>query len=113
MVANLPNWIDDKDAAMAAAWRRARRRVRMQRGWYIHALVYLIVIGSLWLAWAVGASGRYTWPLPPTLGWGLGLAIHGIVAFLAGSQRAADWERRQVEAALRAEGVEPPSGYGR
>ncbi len=113
MAADFPTWIDAKDPATVAAWRRARRRVRLQRGWYIHALVYVIVIGGLWLGWAVSASSRFAWPLPPTLGWGRGLAIHGIVVFLAGSQRAADWERRQVEAALRAEGIEPPAVHGR
>ena len=62
-----------------AAYRRARRRVRMLRGWYIHALVYACVIAGLWLVYAASGQARYPWPLPATLGWGLGLAIHGLV----------------------------------
>src|SRR5690606_26207665 len=65
-----------------AAYHRARRRVRMLRGWYLHALVYACVIAGLWLVYAASGQGRYPWPLPATLGWGLGLGIHGMVVWL-------------------------------
>ena len=92
------------DIAHTEAWRRARRRVRMQRGWFIHATVYAIVIGSMWFAWASGLHApRFAWPLPPTLGWGLGLAIHGLVVLARSSGFANDWERRRVEAYVREE----------
>jgi hypothetical protein len=80
------------------AYRAARRRVRMVHGWYIHALVYACVIGGLWLIY--GFSGhvpRFRWPLAPTLGWGLGLAIHGIVVWLNTSRKARQWESRKIE----------------
>ena len=53
------------DARYVEALRRARRRVRMQRGWFLHATVYAIVITGLWVAWAFGMA-RFPWPLPPT-----------------------------------------------
>lgn len=59
--------------------RTARRRAGMKMGWFIHAGVYLAV--NLLLAALSAASGR-NWAVFPALGWGLGLAIHGVVVFL-------------------------------
>jgi hypothetical protein len=60
----------------------ASRRVTARLGWYTHAAVYVCVIGGLALlgAW----QGRY-WPITPALGWGLGLALHGLRVFAAGA----------------------------
>jgi hypothetical protein len=59
--------------------RTARRRAALKFGWFIHAGVYLAV--NLMLA-ALAAAGERNWAIYPALGWGLGLAIHGIVVFL-------------------------------
>jgi hypothetical protein len=59
--------------------RRARRRAGMKMGWFIHAAVYVVVI-SLLAALCVATGQR--WAIFPALGWGLGLAIHGIVTFI-------------------------------
>lgn len=83
-------------AAHEAAYRRARRKVRLLRGWQIHALVYVCVIALLWLIYATTGHARFPWPLPATLGWGLGLAIHGLVVWLATSRRGRDWEERKI-----------------
>ncbi len=80
-----------------AAYRRARHKVRMLRGWYVHALVYACVIGGLWVIYAVSGQSRFPWPLPAMLGWGLGLAIHGVVVWLGTSRRGSDWEARKIE----------------
>jgi hypothetical protein len=84
-----------------AAYRHARRRVRLLQAWYIHALVYVCVIGMLWLVYGFVSQSRFPWPLPPTLGWGLGLAIHGLVVWLGTSRRSRDWEARKIEQYLR------------
>ncbi len=60
---------------------RARRRVGMKMGFYTHALVYGLV--NLGLFAISSVSGRGNWHVWPLLGWGLGLAIHGIVTFIA------------------------------
>lgn len=92
-----------------AAYRQARRRVRMLQGWYIHALVYACVIGVLWLIYlSTGQGSRFAWPLPATLGWGLGLAIHGLVVWLGASRRARDWEARKIAEYLDADAQSPP-----
>lgn len=60
---------------------RARRRVGMKLGFYTHALVYVLV--NLGLAVIAQAGGSLRWNLWPLAGWGLGLAIHGVVTFIA------------------------------
>jgi hypothetical protein len=60
--------------------RLARRRAGVKLGFYIHALVYILV--NVLLAFLSGMSGRH-WAVFPALGWGLGLMIHGLVVFLA------------------------------
>jgi len=62
--------------------RLARRRAGAKLGWYIHAAVYLIVMSGLA---ALSAWQGRPWAVFPALGWGLGLAIHGAVVWLAGA----------------------------
>ncbi|MBP6406806.1 MAG: 2TM domain-containing protein [Ramlibacter sp.] len=59
--------------------RLARRRANAKLGWYIHAGVYIAV--NLLLALLSAMSDRH-WAVFPALGWGLGLAIHGVVVFV-------------------------------
>ena len=59
--------------------RLARRRAGAKLGWYIHAGVYIAV--NLLLALLSAMSDRH-WGVFPALGWGIGLAIHGVVVFL-------------------------------
>lgn len=76
--------------------REARRRAGMKMGWFVHAGVYVSV--NLLLAGLAALSGR-NWAIYPALGWGLGLAIHGLVVLLAGGnvmQRMIERERRQL-----------------
>jgi hypothetical protein len=59
--------------------RQARRRAGAKMGWYIHACIYIGV--NLVLATVSAVSGRH-WAIFPALGWGVGLAIHGLVVFV-------------------------------
>jgi hypothetical protein len=60
--------------------RLARRRAGAKMGWYIHATVFIAVNVMLFMLSAM--SGR-NWAVFPFFGWGLGLAIHGLVVFFA------------------------------
>ncbi|HWK85285.1 MAG TPA: 2TM domain-containing protein [Caldimonas sp.] len=73
--------------------RRARRRVGMKIGFTIHALVYVLVNGGLYAINEVTGGPR--WMIFPLLGWGLGLAIHGIVTFV--SLQGEGWRDRMLE----------------
>ena len=86
----------DRDTAAYAERlleRRARRRVGIKTGFYIHALVYVLVNLSLFALNAY--AGSRPWALFPLLGWGLGLAIHGIAVFA--SLHGEGWRGRMLE----------------
>ncbi|MDB5861866.1 MAG: hypothetical protein JWQ76_5555 [Ramlibacter sp.] len=78
--------------------RQARRRAGAKLGWYIHAGVYLAVNTLLAI---LSSMGDRSWAVFPAVGWGLGLAIHGVVVFLATGggglhQKMVDRERQQL-----------------
>ena len=79
--------------------RLARRRAGMKMGWIVHAGVYVAV--NLMLATLSYLSGRH-WAVFPAFGWGLGLAIHGIVVYLVAGGGAyeglVERERRRLQA---------------
>ena len=73
--------------------RRARRRVGLRNSLGFHALVFVLVNLGLWAINAFGGGPR--WHFWPLFGWGLGLAIHGIVTLLA--LHGEGWRERQLE----------------
>lgn len=73
-----PHLPADTDAQLL---RRARRRVGMRIGFATHAFVFVLV--NLGLFAIDAATGGPQWSRFPLMGWGLGLAIHGLVTFIA------------------------------
>jgi hypothetical protein len=73
--------IDRNDHHDVSIEARAYRRVKMKIGFGIHALVYVLV--NLGLYAINNMTGDFRWNIFPMMGWGLGLAIHGIVTALA------------------------------
>src|SRR4051812_5001309 len=66
---------------LGALEQRARRRVGIKMGFTIHALVFVVVNLGLY---ALNSSvGGQRWSHFPLWGWGLGLAIHGVVTLLS------------------------------
>jgi hypothetical protein len=65
--------------------RIARKRASAKLGWFMHASIYLIVNAFL-ISLSVW-QGRH-WAVFPLLGWGLGLAIHGLAVWFAGAGSA-------------------------
>lgn len=64
---------------------RARRRVGAKLGFLTHLAIYLAVNLVLWLI--NGWQGGERWHWFPLAGWGLGLAIHGLVTlFVLGGE---------------------------
>ena len=80
--------------------RLARRRAAAKMGWYVHACVYLLV--NLFLfAMSDYAFGQRRWSMFPVLGWGLGLALHGVSVFVLGTgsglrERLVEKERERL-----------------
>ncbi|MES2100522.1 MAG: 2TM domain-containing protein [Pseudomonadota bacterium] len=83
---------------------RARRRVGRKMGFYIHATVFVLVNLGLFAINAI--SGEPHWARFPLMGWGLGLAIHGLVTFigLQGEGVRRGMLEREIERLRRGEG---------
>lgn len=61
--------------------RRAAARLAVR----LHAVMYALTMLLLVTIWAI-TPGSYFWPVWPTLGWGLGVAVHAaITSFVLGS----------------------------
>ena len=89
--------------------RQARRRAGAKMGWYFHAAVYVAV--NILLAALSAHSGRH-WAVFPALGWGLGLAIHGLAVWFKLSrhgfyERMVQRERATLERAQAANPADP------
>jgi hypothetical protein len=75
----------------------ALERVQALRGFYIHLMVYVLVIGGLFLIdWLTAPSGL-TWFYFPAVGWGIAVAIHAAMVFGADRLFDSEWEQRKVK----------------
>ena len=80
--------------------RLAHKRAGARMGLYVHALVYLVVNLGLW---TIALAGGRHWAIFPSLGWGLGLAVHAAIVLMAmpGAslyQRLLQRERQRLQA---------------
>lgn len=62
----------------------ARRRAGAKLGWYVHAAAFVVVNLVIFSMSRYGFGNR-PWSVFPLLGWGLGLALHGISVFVLGT----------------------------
>lgn len=85
---------DESPKAMAVRW-----QVRRERGFYIHAAVFVAVMALLFAVDYMTSPDRF-WVQWPLLGWGIGLVVHAFSVFGDLSPLGADWERRKVEERL-------------
>lgn len=81
--------------------RLARKRAGAKLGWYFHAAVYVIV-NLFVFAMSQYAFGNRSWSVFPLLGWGLGLALHGVSVWLIGAggelrERMVQKERERLQ----------------
>jgi fatty acid desaturase len=74
---------------------RARRRVAALKGFYIHLIVFALVLAGLAIVNA--AIGGPWWVLWVLLGWGLGLLAHAATVFGHSSRAIADWEGKKLK----------------
>ena len=79
----------------------ARRRAGAKLGWYAHAIAFTVVNLVLFGMSRYGFGDR-PWSVYPLLGWGLGLALHGISVFVLGTgsglrERMVQKERERLQ----------------
>jgi hypothetical protein len=64
--------------------RLARKRAGAKLGWYLHAVIY-VVVNLVMFGLSRYGWGQRPWSVFPLLGWGLGLALHGVSVFVLGT----------------------------
>ena len=74
----------------------ALARVRELKGFYMHVVQYVVIIAFLAVVNLL-TSPRYLWVGWAALGWGLGLAMHGLRVFDKIPFLNGNWEKRAVE----------------
>ncbi|MGE5386045.1 MAG: 2TM domain-containing protein [Betaproteobacteria bacterium] len=85
--------------SMSLAERSARHEVRLLRGFYQHLAIYLLVNGALAAFSFFGHPEHLRFPFV-MLGWGIGLAIHGLRVLLRARWLGRDWEESKVRERL-------------
>jgi hypothetical protein len=55
---------------------RAMQRLKKQRDFHAHLLVYLLVNGFVVLIWALTGSAGFFWPVFLIAAWGIGLVMN-------------------------------------
>jgi 2TM domain len=76
-------------------YRRARRKVRSIRGFYIHLTVFVLVMAFLLIVNL--ATSPVWWVQWPLFGWGLGVAIHAAAVFGRVGWLDSDWEEKKIK----------------
>ena len=86
----------------------ARQYVEQLRAFYVHASVFaastfLMFVANLLVNLSAGTAGELSawWSAWALLGWGFGIAVHGLVVWLnRPAFVASTWEQRQVDRLL-------------
>lgn len=73
----------------------AKERVEAMTGFYIHLLVYVLVMALLTLVNVVTADEWWVqWPL---LGWGVGVLAHALIVFGQAPRAIRRWQVRKIK----------------
>lgn len=73
-------------------------RLRKRRDFKTHLAVYVLVNSAIWGIWLMigltsGGGNWWPWPIFPTLGWGIGLALNAWDVYVRRPITEADVER--------------------
>lgn len=92
-IAPAPDLTEEEQEAMQYA--------RDIRAFYTHAIQYGVVMAGLLVLNLLTSPGSL-WVVWPALGWGIGLALHGLSVYEVPDLFDQDWERRQTAKRLNA-----------
>ena len=81
--------------------RLAVKRAKAKLRWFMHLAVF-VVVNLFWLANSDLGFGHRACSIKPTLGWGLGLVLHGISVWFLGAgttlrERMVQKERERLQ----------------
>ena len=74
---------------------RAKRDVAAIKGFYIHLAVFALVMALLFVINL--ATGSVWWVQWPLIGWGAGVAAHGVAVFGRVQRWVSRWEARKLQ----------------
>ena len=75
--------------------RDAKRHVEALKGFYIHGIVFALVMTGLFIInFAVGPPWWVQWPF---LGWGIGILGHAAAVFSPMKFFGTEWEERKIK----------------
>jgi hypothetical protein len=74
-----------EDDPTTSLYRAAEKRAKAKLGFYIHAMVFVFV-NAMQFGINLFTTPLIFWSFFPFLGWGLGLAIHGLVVWFKTSE---------------------------
>lgn len=77
-------------------YHQAKQRVEEEKAFYTHMIVYILVIGGIWLVNYL-TSPSYWWAVWPTLGWAIGLFFHGFGVFGKNAIFGKKWEEKRMK----------------
>jgi hypothetical protein len=92
-----------QDLTTDPRYKEARNRARRLRGFYVHALVFVLVNLGFFAVNFLTTPGKW-WFGWPTLGWGIGLMAHGLSVAAVPGLFGADWEERKIREYLEKRG---------
>ena len=80
-------------------YRKAKKRVKEKKEFYTHLGIYLVAVPFFFAINYLTEDGRHIdwWAFFPTLGWGLGVAIHYFTVFGLPGRHGDEWEERHKE----------------
>jgi len=76
-------------------YERAKQRVELVRGFYGHALVFVLVNFGL-AAYNIALSPDRLWFIYTVAGWGIGLVAHGAYVMGSGRFLGPEWQERRI-----------------
>ncbi len=86
---------DARAAGDEARYERARRKVRKLKLFYVHVVVYCAANAALAVINLLAYSGT-VWFMWPIFGWGMALAVHGVLATERLPFLSREWEARKI-----------------
>jgi LytS/YehU family sensor histidine kinase len=87
--------ISNADSRQLEALRRAQKKVREIRSFYISVALYAVFIPIFWIVNLM--TGDRIWAHWPMIAWGVSLVIHGMSVFASGSFFGPAWQEKKVE----------------
>lgn len=95
MLLDKPNTISIKNNSENKAYEKAQKRVKEIKSFYANLFSYAIIITFLMILNLI-TSPKHLWFYWPMLGWGIGVAAHGISVFSIGRT----WEEKKIREIL-------------